>query len=269
MAGRWVENNRASTVQLCPGFLKEIATYQKKIWDEQGVLFNLAKYNPPVGPGIQYSTQMDGFRTFNAILLHEMTHLVSNVQIVDIDEHNGYGWKNVRRLSDRGTLNADSYGYFGLGSRLISPLPINDMFDIRLEPMSDGSVQLLGAGSKRDISYEPRAINQITTSSSDGASATGPASTASSLAIISTLPPIQTGTCSACLADATSVTATPFYDVGRPESWYATLESLLSEAATNTNDYYTTKKSIHAAPTTLLTTSLPASSSTSDTEDDC
>lgn len=53
------------------------------------------------------------------------------------------GWKAGRRISDQLVINnADNFGFFGLGARMISPKD-KDMIAVR--PMENGTVQILPA----------------------------------------------------------------------------------------------------------------------------
>lgn len=272
---------RASTLQLCPGFLSEMKITEAFLTAEQGfapsLAVNMAKYSPRK-PGTAGYTAMDYLTGFDTSLLHTMTHAVPIVAAVNVDNENSFLWNNVRRLSS--TRNADNYAYFGLGSRMISP---NNGAQAQ-RPMSDGSVQILAAagGSKRDHShgFEPRVIDSTITTSTSSGSSTHPSQscskpqtvsscelsysiftpTGASTAKLSTI----TRSCSTtttCLASRSStasaidVTATPIYDVDRDASWYTIKQSVLSEVkadSTISHITWSSESSLTSIPTTLI-----------------
>jgi hypothetical protein len=63
---------------------------------------------------------MDVAYTFDATILHEMTHAVPNAATEDAGgKGDSYGWKNCNKMTNSGgTKNADTYSFFGLGARM-------------------------------------------------------------------------------------------------------------------------------------------------------
>ncbi|RJE19852.1 hypothetical protein PHISCL_07808 [Aspergillus sclerotialis] len=139
----------ASTMQLCPSYIKKVHEQRFQSLKDQGDRPSLSRTMEKVGKFLDdpLRTPIDVAYTFDATLLHEMTHAIPHEATVDSNEDKSYGWKNCRDLKNVGTKNAESYALFGLGARMISTQ--------NQRPMADGRLEVLPDGPRKREFYDP------------------------------------------------------------------------------------------------------------------
>jgi hypothetical protein len=137
---------------VCPWYIQYLDAAKVKDLADQGTTPSLARAWSRIsswtgGSGSSTALPINLARGFDHVLLHEMTHAIPLAATIDAagpGKAESYGWDNcVRFSSNGGTLNADNYAYFGLGTRIISP---TNGAAAQL-PMLDGSIPVLPADS--------------------------------------------------------------------------------------------------------------------------
>ncbi|KAL9097562.1 MAG: hypothetical protein Q9165_000458 [Trypethelium subeluteriae] len=125
----------------------DIARAENLEIDEQNPRTNVGTLNGNYDK-MDYTVAMDH------TLLHELTHAIKTepqngvFSTNDGPNSNGYGWNAVKAKSsviaagDAGFENADSYAFFGLGARMITP-STNDLQLKPVRPMEDGKIDIL------------------------------------------------------------------------------------------------------------------------------
>lgn len=83
--------NRASVIQLCPGFLKTVQNNKVQNLKNQGR--GLARGVRKLSSWLDdpFRTAMDVKNTFDGTLLHGMTHAIPNAATEDSEGKNSYG----------------------------------------------------------------------------------------------------------------------------------------------------------------------------------
>lgn len=221
---------------MCPSYLKDQQKARVKSLAGQGSKPSLARSWNKFTQWIDDPTRtpVDVAYTFDATLLHELTHAIPNAATVDSaggGNSDSYGWKSCTRMSSAGgTKNADSFALFGLCARMISP---NNGATAK-RPMSDGSLQVLtGTTTKQkrdtglglDYKLAPRVVEVYSTlttlirrdnstsiigtglpSSSSSSGGTGVSSSSSSGTGVVVPPPVTSSTDSSSYVTATLTT---------------------------------------------------------------
>ena len=145
-------------IMICPSYLKSWSKKKIQTFAEQGdkapAARNAATLLKDVGKNVynyldDKETAMDLYDTGDVTLVHEMTHAIFEYPLDDVEVGGSaaYTWKKIRKLSDqksqdntlKSTNNADSFGRFCLGAKMISPTAPK----IAQRVNADGSIEVL------------------------------------------------------------------------------------------------------------------------------